>query len=108
MKIVLIVVGAVAGAFAVMFLLASVAITRVGEDMRDREWNKWCISAGGDSDEVSDAASDSMEGFRMTVVLIVISMLLDIAVIFFVLSGVAVVKKNISDTERMLWRDFRS
>ncbi len=44
----------------------------------------------------------------MTVVLIVISMLLDIAVIFFVLSGVAVVKKNISDTERMLWRDFRS
>ena len=30
MKIVLIVVGAVAGAFAVMFLLASVAITRAG------------------------------------------------------------------------------
>lgn len=37
MKIVMIVVGTVAGAFAVMFLLASVAITRVGEDMRDRE-----------------------------------------------------------------------
>ena len=44
----------------------------------------------------------------MTVVLIVISMMLDIAVIFFVLAGVAVVKKNISDTERMHWRDFRS
>lgn len=37
MKIVLIVVGAVAGAFAVMFLLASVAITKAGEDMRDWE-----------------------------------------------------------------------
>lgn len=34
MKIVLIVVGAVAGALAVMFLLASVAIMRVGEDMQ--------------------------------------------------------------------------
>lgn len=44
----------------------------------------------------------------MTVVLIVISMMLDIAVIFFVLAGIAVVKNNISDTERMLWRDFRS
>lgn len=37
MKIVLIVAGAVAGALALMFLLASVAITRVGEDMRDRK-----------------------------------------------------------------------
>ena len=37
MKIVLIVVGAAAGTLAVMFLLASVAITRVGDDMRDRE-----------------------------------------------------------------------
>ena len=37
MEIVLIVAGAVSGALAVMFLLASVAITRVGEDMRDRE-----------------------------------------------------------------------
>ncbi len=37
MKIELIVVGAVAGAFAVMLLLASVAITRAGEDMRDWE-----------------------------------------------------------------------
>lgn len=37
MKIVLIVVGTVTGAFVDMFLLASVAITRVGEDMRDRE-----------------------------------------------------------------------
>lgn len=35
-------------------------------------------------------------------------MMLDITVIFFVLAGAAVVKKNISDTERMLWRDFRS
>lgn len=34
MKKVLIVVGAVAGALALMFLLASVAITRVGEDMQ--------------------------------------------------------------------------
>ena len=103
MKIVLIVVGAAAGTLAVIFLLASVAITRVGEDMRDR-----CISTGGDSGEVSGAASDFVEGFRMTVVLIVISMMLDITVIFFVLASVAVVKKNISDTERMLWRDFRS
>lgn len=44
----------------------------------------------------------------MTVVLIAISMMLDITVIFFVLAGVAVVKKKISDTERMLWREFRS
>ena len=44
----------------------------------------------------------------MTVVLIVISMMMDITVIFFVLASVAVVKKNISDTERTLWRDFRS
>ena len=63
---------------------------------------------GGDSGEVSGAASDFVEGFRMTVVLIVISMMMDITVIFFVLASVAVVKKNISDTERMLWRDFRS
>ena len=37
MKIELNVMGAVTGALAVVFLLASVAITRVGEDMRDRE-----------------------------------------------------------------------
>ncbi len=37
MRSVLIVVGAVAGTLAVMFLLASVAITKAGEDMRDWE-----------------------------------------------------------------------
>lgn len=37
MKIVMIVVGAVAGALAVVLLLASVAITKAGEDMRDWE-----------------------------------------------------------------------
>lgn len=37
MKIVMIVVGTVVGVFAVIFLLASVAITRAGEDMRDWE-----------------------------------------------------------------------
>lgn len=43
----------------------------------------------------------------MKIVLMVRSVILDIAVIFFVLAGVAVAKKNISNAER-IWRDFRS
>ena len=42
------------------------------------------------------------------VILIAADVILGIAIIFFVLAGIAVVKKNISDMEGMVWRDLRS